>query len=413
MSAARIGSGAAVGRPVARSTKRWIVSPSTAREPSGSEDPVGEGAAAAPDRREPGRARGRVAVARRPAVPRREVAHDDVAPPRLPSARRGTRRPRSTPSAPPRTRRRRSRGRRLPARRSRRSGPSPRSRPSVRSPRSVDYPSVSSPSVLLRGPGWRLPATARPADTRSRSARSLRTVPASCRSSSPGSTASPPRADPSRIAAGFLDVRGGSRARGVGGALPAARDAARLVRRSSTPEAARLAGEAAARGTAAGTSPAGGLAASAGGHGSRGRGRGPSRPIREGIARGDVYQANLTRRTARRAPRSPRGASPTSSRDDNPVPYAICIETGDGWPSSRTRRSSSSTSTSAPGGSPRRRSRGRSPRLVGRKRGGGPRGPPRLGEGRRRAPDDRRPDPQRPRAGLRGRERPRPDASGR
>ena len=35
VSAARIGSGAAVGLPVARSTKRWIVSPSTAREPSG------------------------------------------------------------------------------------------------------------------------------------------------------------------------------------------------------------------------------------------------------------------------------------------------------------------------------------------------------------------------------------------
>lgn len=50
--------------------------------------------------------------------------------------------------------------------------------------------------------------------------------------------------------------------------------------------------------------------------------------IREGIARGDVYQANLTRRTSRRLALSPRRLA-RLLHDDNPVPFAICVETGD------------------------------------------------------------------------------------
>lgn len=49
--------------------------------------------------------------------------------------------------------------------------------------------------------------------------------------------------------------------------------------------------------------------------------------IRQGIARGDVYQANLTRRTSRPLPIPPRRLADLLW-DDNPVPYAICVETG-------------------------------------------------------------------------------------
>ncbi len=49
--------------------------------------------------------------------------------------------------------------------------------------------------------------------------------------------------------------------------------------------------------------------------------------IREGIARGDVYQANLTRRTARQLRISPRRLADLLW-NDNPVPFAICLETG-------------------------------------------------------------------------------------
>lgn len=49
--------------------------------------------------------------------------------------------------------------------------------------------------------------------------------------------------------------------------------------------------------------------------------------LREGIARGDVYQANLTRRTVRTLRTSPRRLAGLL-HDDNPVPYAVCFETG-------------------------------------------------------------------------------------
>jgi len=49
--------------------------------------------------------------------------------------------------------------------------------------------------------------------------------------------------------------------------------------------------------------------------------------IRQGIARGDVYQANLTRRTARELRIPPRRLADLLW-DDNPVPFAICLETG-------------------------------------------------------------------------------------
>ncbi len=49
--------------------------------------------------------------------------------------------------------------------------------------------------------------------------------------------------------------------------------------------------------------------------------------LRAGIARGDVYQANLTRRTTRTLEVSPRRLADLLW-EDNPVPYAICVETG-------------------------------------------------------------------------------------
>lgn len=51
--------------------------------------------------------------------------------------------------------------------------------------------------------------------------------------------------------------------------------------------------------------------------------------IREGIARGDLYQANLTRRITRPLAISPRRLADLL-RADNPVPWAICVETEDG-----------------------------------------------------------------------------------
>ena len=49
--------------------------------------------------------------------------------------------------------------------------------------------------------------------------------------------------------------------------------------------------------------------------------------IREGIARGDVYQANLTRRIVRRTRVEARRLAALLAAD-NPVPFAICVETG-------------------------------------------------------------------------------------
>ncbi|HYN42439.1 MAG TPA: anthranilate synthase component I family protein [Thermoanaerobaculia bacterium] len=49
--------------------------------------------------------------------------------------------------------------------------------------------------------------------------------------------------------------------------------------------------------------------------------------LREAIARGDVYQANLTRRTALELRVLPRRLADLLW-NDNPVPFAICIETG-------------------------------------------------------------------------------------
>jgi anthranilate/para-aminobenzoate synthase component I len=49
--------------------------------------------------------------------------------------------------------------------------------------------------------------------------------------------------------------------------------------------------------------------------------------LREAIARGDLYQANLTRRTARELRMDPRRLADLLW-NDNPVPFAICIEMG-------------------------------------------------------------------------------------
>ncbi len=51
--------------------------------------------------------------------------------------------------------------------------------------------------------------------------------------------------------------------------------------------------------------------------------------VRDGIARGDVYQANLTRRVTRALSIAPRRLADLLWAD-NPVSWAICIEAGDG-----------------------------------------------------------------------------------
>ncbi len=187
------------------------------------------------------------------------------------------------------------------------------------------------PSVLLRGPGWHLPAPLelrKPLEVRSVAADRPGDLP-ELLAWLDGVAAS---GRPERIAAGFLTYEAGV-------ALEGSKE---LFRPPATPLAwfalfdttsmqdqvsldrpredqfQKDAGRSAAEGGSATRPPedmdlADWTAAIA--------------AIRQGIARGDVYQANLTRRTARELRIPPRRLADLLW-DDNPVPFAICLETG-------------------------------------------------------------------------------------
>ncbi len=186
---------------------------------------------------------------------------------------------------------------------------------------------MASPTVFLRGPGWRLPA---PFDLRD--PLEVRTVEAD----RPGDLAGllawldevAASGRPERIAAGFLTYEAGV-------AIEGSRE---LFRPPATPLAWFALFDTARRGkTDPPVKPS-----------EAGEFRTPpvdepeTEPlidldlaawsaavdsIRDGIARGDVYQANLTRRTAREL-RIPARYLADLLWEENPVPWAICIETG-------------------------------------------------------------------------------------
>lgn len=192
---------------------------------------------------------------------------------------------------------------------------------------------MSSPSVLLRGPGWRLPT---PLDLRN--PLEVRAVAANHPDDLPellawldGVAAS---GRPERVAAGFLTYEAGVALEG----------SAALFRPPVTPLAWFALFE-----IAPGRAPLplpchDPLEAQPGMDAIRNAVTGGSATqpredmdltewtaavgaIRDGIARGDVYQANLTRRTAREFRASPRRLADLLW-NDNPVPFAICLETG-------------------------------------------------------------------------------------
>ena len=187
-------------------------------------------------------------------------------------------------------------------------------------------------SVLLSGPGWRLPD---PLDLRE--PLEIREVPADRPGDLPALLAwldaVMASGDADRIAAGFLTYEAGVALEGSAG----------LVRPPETPLAsfALFDAGAALRGKRPSEEPPGKersasgpreAAAGAGGPGSAGdldpgAWREAVEAIREGIARGDVYQANLTRRIVRDLRVAPRRLAELLAAD-NPVPYAICVETG-------------------------------------------------------------------------------------
>ena len=177
---------------------------------------------------------------------------------------------------------------------------------------------MPAPSVLLRGPGWKLPA---PLDLRD--PLEVRSVPAGRPDELPallawldGIAAS---GRPGLLAAGFLTYEAGVALEG----------SAALFRPPTTPLAwfglfdlggERGRAEGATAGRTAPFDPRGELDAAAWAD--------AVEAIRQGIARGDVYQANLTRRTSRPLPVPPRRLADLLW-DDNPVPYAISVETGE------------------------------------------------------------------------------------
>lgn len=188
-----------------------------------------------------------------------------------------------------------------------------------------------SPSVLFRGPGWHLPALLE-----------LRN-PLEVRSVAPDRPGDLPEllawldgvaasGRPERLAAGFLTYEAGVALEGSTElfrppATPLAWFA--LFDATSTQDQGSLDGSREDR-----FQREAGRSASAGGFATR-----PPEDmnleewtaavaaIREGIARGDVYQANLTRRTHRELRILPRRLADLLW-DDNPVPFAICLETG-------------------------------------------------------------------------------------
>jgi anthranilate/para-aminobenzoate synthase component I len=180
---------------------------------------------------------------------------------------------------------------------------------------------VSPPSVLLRGPGWKLPA---PLDLND--PLEVREVSADRPGGLPGllewldEVAESGRAD--RIAAGFLTYEAGVALEGSPG----------LFRPPSTPLAwfalFELGQDAPAGGRYRPTSrgPEGGAEDVPGDMGV------PEwttavEEIRQGIARGDVYQANLTRRIVRESAIRPRRLADLLWQD-NPVSFAICADLG-------------------------------------------------------------------------------------
>ncbi|MBK8598641.1 MAG: anthranilate synthase component I family protein [Holophagales bacterium] len=189
---------------------------------------------------------------------------------------------------------------------------------------------MSTPTVFLRGPGWGLPA---PLDLRNPI--EVRQVAADRPGDLPellswldGVAAS---GRPGRIAAGFVTYEAGVALEG----------STALFRPPSTPLAwFALLDVSPERGPASSLCSPGEWPEGIDGRFRAPTGLPPGPPdmdlaewtaavgaIREGIARGDVYQANLTRRTARELRVSPRRLAELLW-NDNPVPYAICVETG-------------------------------------------------------------------------------------
>ncbi len=189
---------------------------------------------------------------------------------------------------------------------------------------------MPSPSVLLRGPGWGLPAPLElglPLEVRAVAADRPGDLP-ELLSWLDGVAAS---GHPGRIAAGFVTYEAGV-------ALEGSMD---LFRPPSTPLAwFALFAVSPERLPASSPDPLWNRPGEDDGWIGAAEGGPPGPPdmelaewtaavgaIREGIARGDVYQANLTRRTARELRVSPRRLAELLW-NDNPVPYAICVETG-------------------------------------------------------------------------------------
>ena len=190
---------------------------------------------------------------------------------------------------------------------------------------------MSSPTVLLRGPGWRLPA-----------ALDLRN-PLEVRAVAPDRPGDLPEllswldgvaasGRPERIAAGFLTYEAGVALEG----------SAALFRSPATPlawfglfETAARPGPVSSHGAPeerperddGRVAVAGVLATGSTADMDLTEWTAAVGVLREGIARGDIYQANLTRRTARELRVSPRRLADLLW-NDNPVPWAICIETG-------------------------------------------------------------------------------------
>ncbi|MRR11677.1 anthranilate synthase component I family protein, partial [bacterium] len=190
---------------------------------------------------------------------------------------------------------------------------------------------MSSPAVLLRGAGWRLPA---PLDLRD---------PVEVRSVAPDRPGDLPEllawldgvaasGRPERIAVGFLTYEAGVALEG----------SATLFRPPPTPLACFALFDAAGTAETASTrsplevgpekddvrgAPAGTFATTPPADMDLAEWTAAVGILREAIARGDVYQANLTRRTARELRVFPRRLADLLWKD-NPVPFAICIETG-------------------------------------------------------------------------------------
>jgi anthranilate/para-aminobenzoate synthase component I len=190
---------------------------------------------------------------------------------------------------------------------------------------------VTAPAVLLRGPGWRLPG---PLDLRS--PLEVRAVAADRPGDLPdllewldGVAAS---GRPGRIAAGFLTYEAGVALEGSAAlfrspATPLAWFALFDAAPELDPPSLHGSGKERFESDEGRSVPAGGFEKGPPADMDFARWAAAVGAIREGIARGDVYQANLTRRTVRELRVSPRRLADLLW-NDNPVPFAICLETG-------------------------------------------------------------------------------------